>query len=71
MEILFRNFSEDATIEYQLLSSLEDNGDLLIQINSKKYYEDDVNSLFFRLNKKELRDYIGALLHLQSQLNKK
>lgn len=68
MKITFSDYSQSVSGEHYDLSIEKNDNDVLVSIESLDYSQNQLNIICYRLSKEQLKDFIGALLHIQSKL---
>lgn len=70
MKIEFQDFTEEQKARTLTLNVRDDKTFFLSLENYNLYGDKNENYCFFEMEKKQLKDFIGILLHIQSKMNK-
>ena len=68
MTIRFTEYPENLPNKIYHLDAKKEDDSLLLSITSTNMINDVESQIHYRLNKNQLKDFIGALLHIQSKL---
>lgn len=71
MIITFKDYPENLPNSVYYLDILKEHNSILLTIRSTDLNNTELNIINYRFTKNQLKDFIGALLHIQSKLNTK